>query len=54
MKSMTIRTAATIAHINSLQLSDYERDEILMIILNAVEEYIPRNIVEVYEDLIWL
>lgn len=52
MKSMTTRTTQTIAHIESLQMSEYTEAEILMLILNAIEEYIPRNVVRAYEDLI--
>ena len=52
MKTLNNRIATTVAHINSLQFGDYVQSEMLMLLLNAVDEYIPRSIVETYEDKI--
>ena len=52
MESMTIRIATTTTHLKSLKRTDYTDEEFYLIILNAVEEYVPQNVVETYEDLI--
>lgn len=52
MKPMTIRIATTIAHLKSLKRTDYTDEEFYLIILKAVEEYIPPSVVDYYMDLI--
>ena len=52
MKPMTIRIATTIAHLKSLKRTDYTDKEFYLIILNAVEEYVPLSVVDYYTDLI--
>jgi hypothetical protein len=52
MESMTVRIETTITHLKSLKRIDYTDEEFYLIILNAVEEYIPESIVAVYENLI--
>ena len=52
MESMTVRIETTITHLKSLKRTDYTDEEFYLIILNAVEEYIPPSVAEAYEDLI--
>lgn len=52
MEPMTKRTEQTITHLNSLNRIDYTDEEFYLIVLNAIEEYVPQNIVNCYEDLI--
>lgn len=52
MEPMTVRIATTTAHLKSLKRTDYTDEEFYLMILNAVKEYIPQNVVDYYADLI--